>query len=1159
MVARQVYGVFGQRLRAERVTIAARLLAPARRLRSVGSMGRSLGKHAHRPPARPGPTQAMRGARPAFVLRRMRFASLLPASLLLAIMTAATVTTALAGFGNRALPAALHRRLGHAHNASIQVSGQIGAARASTDTPIIAASFRAALGGVPFTLATGRWSDTLALPKPRGTTQAPLLQAAVLSQVGPHVQLTAGTWPPPRKPGQPVGVVLPAGTARMLHFSVGQVLVLPDSLTGTRARLRVTGLFQPRDPAAPYWHLSLLGTSGKLVQGSFVTYGPMLVNPGALAPGGLGVSAASWLATVDTARIAPASVAGLARRLGATVSALQGRQSLGGLQVATSLPQTLAALGSSLVVSRSLLLIGSLQLLLLATAAVALAARLLVSQREEETALLSARGVARRQLARAALAETVLLAVVGAAAGLVAGSYLANVLMSANALSADSAGGLPGIVQRGVADGDWWPAAVITVLVIAVVMWSVLRPASPGAARLRRGRQAALATAAAAGLDAAVIALGVLAFWELRRYSAVPRLSGGSLGIDPVLSIAPVLALAGAALLPLRLLPAAARLLDRLGARGKRLAATLAGWQVSRRPVRESGPVLLVILAVATGTLVLAQHQSWRRSQLDQAAFATGAGVNVSLAAPLPLSRAGVLAHDGGARTAMPVAAFNSGFNVYALDAAKAENVVLLRPDLSPLPPAALWRRITPKRPSPGLALPGRPARLQVTAAAAAPRGQRLGPLSASLTVQDAWGIVYSVPAGDLPADGRYHLLDVGLATAGQARYPLRLLGISLSYQLPGLPPPTAAAATVAAAKRAEQRVARGRATFTVRALAVSARATGGFPAPFTRSSTLLQQWQPEASATDLAIFGASGTAPAVAAWRLSGGGAALTFKVGAGHLVQPNGLVTPLPGQLTLTASGPSLPMPAIATRAFFGAASAHLGQVIPLPVGNANLLVRLVAQIRAFPTAGSHGPAVIVDQSWLQEALASQAQPPLPVSEWWLGSGHGVPAGLPASASVTTSAGSAAGLLGDPLPNVPQLSLLVIVLAAGLLAVIGFVVSVVTAVRERRLQDALLAALGVSRGGRAGQLCLEQLMLSVPGAAVGVLIGVALAHLLVPAVTLTTGAATPFPPVLVVVPVGWIALLALGVAAVPVLAAAAAAAYRPDPAAQLRAGESI
>jgi ABC-type antimicrobial peptide transport system permease subunit len=118
--------------------------------------------------------------------------------------------------------------------------------------------------------------------------------------------------------------------------------------------------------------------------------------------------------------------------------------------------------------------------------------------------------------------------------------------------------------------------------------------------------------------------------------------------------------------------------------------------------------------------------------------------------------------------------------------------------------------------------------------------------------------------------------------------------------------------------------------------------------------------------------------------------------------------------------------------------------------------------------------------------------------------------------------------------------------------------VVSVVASVRERLFQDALLAALGVGRAARAGQLCLEQLMLSVPAAAAGAVIGVALAHVLVPAVTLTSRAGRPFPPVRVVTPWAWTALLALGVAAVPVLAAAVAGAYRPDPAAQLRAGES-
>ena len=1090
----------------------------------------------------------------SFMLRRMGSARLLPVSLLLAILTATIVTTALASFSSAALPEALHRRLASTQGTPIQVSGQIGTVRASADTPVIVSSVRSALRTVPFTLASGRWSDQLTLPKPRGAIQAPQLQAAALGQVRAHATLTAGAWPGPRKPGQPIGAALPVTTASMLHYPVGTVLTLPDSLTGAKVRLRVTGLFRPRDPGAPYWQVSLLGTAGKLTQGNFVTYGPALVNADALGRGGLGVSAASWLFAVHTGAIPPGDVGGLGQRLNAAIARLRTAQSLGGLQVVTNLPQTLSALASGLVVARSLLLIGSLQLLLLAAAAVALAARLLASQREEENALLSARGVARGQLAQASLAEAALLAVVGAVAGVVLGSYLANVLMSASGLPVSSAGGLLGVLQRGVTRGDWWPAAVIMVLVIVLVMWPALRPSTPGAARSRRGRQAALATAATAGLDAALIALGVLAFWELRKYSAVPRLTGGSLGIDPVLSLAPVLALAGAALLPLRLLPAAARLLDRASARGRRLSTALASWQVSRRPVREGGPILLVVLAVATGTLVLAQHQSWRQSQLDQAAFATGADVRVGLATPLPLGRGASLAHTHGVLAAMAVSAFNNGFSVYAVDAAKAADTVLLRPDLSAVPAAALWHRITPAATGAGLLLPGRPARLDVTAMLSPPRGVRLGAMSASLSVQDRSGIVYAVPAGNLPADGRYHHLTAGLS-AGQAHYPLRLLGVSLNYQLPGFPPLSAAQQT----NRTERREAKARATLAIRALAVSGHTSGGFPAPFAGAGTLTR-WAATATSPGLANPVATGVPPAVTAWRRSGGAAALTFKIGAGHVVQKQGY-PPLPvsGQLGLVAVRPALPVPGIGTRAFFSAAGAHLDHVVQVPVGNVTVPVRLVGEVRAFPAAGGNGPAVIVDQARLQQVLVAELQPPLPVSQWWLHTAqNGVPAGLPAGATGATSASAAAGLLTDPLPNVPQLSLLVIVMAAGLLAGIGFVVSVVAAVRERRLQDALLAALGVGRSGRAGQLCLEQLMLSVPAAAAGVAIGVVLAHLLVPAVTLTSGAAAPFPPVQVVIPWGWTLLLALGIAAVPVLAAAAAAIYRPDPAAQLRAGET-
>lgn len=158
-------------------------------------MGRSLGTDVRDAATRPGGSGAARGSRVQFVLRRTRSAPLLPASLLLVILVSVTVTTGLTGFAGRALPAAAHAQLAHATATSIQISGQFGVARARADESVIHSSVRSALGGVPFTLATGRWSDQLALPAPHGASQPPQIQAAVLSGVRAHVTLTAGTWP----------------------------------------------------------------------------------------------------------------------------------------------------------------------------------------------------------------------------------------------------------------------------------------------------------------------------------------------------------------------------------------------------------------------------------------------------------------------------------------------------------------------------------------------------------------------------------------------------------------------------------------------------------------------------------------------------------------------------------------------------------------------------------------------------------------------------------------------------------------------------------------------------------------------------------------------------------------------------------------------------
>ena len=431
---------------------------------------------------------------------------------------------------------------------------------------------------------------------------------------------------------------------------------------------------------------------------------------------------------------------------------LQNAEQLPDLTLTTSLPSVLNGTASNLDVARSLLAICAVLLSLLAAAALLAVARLLAGQREGESAMLTARGATRWQLVRLTAAEAIPLCLLSAAAGGVAGVLLARLLAGTGSA------------------GDDWPAIAVAAVVAAGAVVIMVVPAlstvTPGTARARRGRQAAISGLTKAGADVALVLLAVVAGWQLRHYSAVSAGANGNFGVDPVIVIAPALALAGGTVLALRLLPVGGKAGDRLAARGRRLTAALASWQISRQPIRQGGAALLIVLAVATGTLALAQRQSWTRSDHDQAAFGAGADVRVETSQPLSAAQAAALVRLPGVRHAMPVAIFAetaTGGETLAIGSAQAANVTLLRSDQSPLPAAKLFGKIVP-----GTA--GQRGH------AARPRGRspahrRLGPASlglapatVSVSVEDADSDVYQLDAGTLPADGRTHTLTVTLA-----------------------------------------------------------------------------------------------------------------------------------------------------------------------------------------------------------------------------------------------------------------------------------------------------------------------------------------------------------------------------------------------------------
>ena len=86
---------------------------------------------------------------------------------------------------------------------------------------------------------------------------------------------------------------------------------------------------------------------------------------------------------------------------------------------------------------------------------------------------------------------------------------------------------------------------------------------------------------------------------------------------------------------------------------------------------------------------------------------------------------------------------------------------------------------------------------------------------------------------------------------------------------------------------------------------------------------------------------------------------------------------------------------------------------------------------------------------------------------------------------------------------------------MAAALFAVVGFMVSAAVSARERITEFALLRALGLSSGQLSVWLSLENAALAAVSLATGTVLGLVIAWVVLPFITVTQGAATPFPPV--------------------------------------------
>ncbi|MEU1469213.1 FtsX-like permease family protein [Streptomyces sp. NPDC005761] len=1099
-----------------------------------------------------------------FVFLRVRGHRLLVTAALLAVLLTTAVLATLAAFagsvGDAGLRHALQTR--DAAAASLVIKAESPGADRAAAVQAVRRGARQSFDGLPVTLRQFDRSGPYALPRglqpPAARLGEPDLTTFALVDRS-RVHLSKGAWPSAGQ-GDVVGVAVPEAAAAQLELSPGpRVLTLADRLGGPAVRIRVTGVYRPVDRNDPYWQLDELGGRG-VHKDSFMTYGPLLTDTAAFGSGRITQGGLSWLATADFATFGADRIDSLrtaAKNSQDFVAAQPGLER--GVTTRTSLPGVLGTLERALLVSRATLLIISLQLVLLAGYTLLLVARLLSTERASETQVLLARGASRGRLAALAALEALLLALPAAVCAPLLAGPLTRLLAGQGLLARI---GLH--VDTGPTAEVWLVGAVAALACAAAVVAPALT-----AAVAARGRGGTLPAPLRTGADIALVVVAAVAFWQLDRRASGGALSGdheGTLGIDPLLVVAPALALLAGTVLTLRLLPPTAKLAERRATAGRGLTVSLAGWQISRRPLRGAGPVLLLVLAVAMGMLAIGQGASWDRSQDDQADFRSGAPVRVLGSGTSLFGQGGVYDGMPGVRAAVPAARtglFLSGgrqATVLALDTGLAGTELRLRDDLADTDPDESLKALRPgKAARIGVLLPDDTARLvlDVTLSAADDGPDEREGTAITLTLEDRFGVPYRLQTDTLAADGKQHALTVDLAKAadapaGRAAGPLALTGVE--FDEAGYPDRIAAKRLTIGGMRSVTADGATRKVTVPKGLAWGAKATVSV--------------EPDSSSNErgpaITAVGSSSRTPLDVSYHT--GRAVSEGRWGPTRLVTVR--VVAERGETALPA--------ALATDRFLESSGAKTGSVIHIPMPGGPVKAKIVGVLRGVPTTGpgagaldpaatpaTDGGALLIDLRAVNRVLATRPDSAFPPTEWWLFTERGatdeVAAALRDRAEIDPTQIQvrdeiAEDLHDDPLGAGPQSALLAVALVAAALAAVGFAVSAVGTLRERSAEFAVLRALGAPRRQLARLLTVEQSLLIGLGLLIGLALGAVLTRAVVPLIVLTGQATQPAPSVLVELPLGRVALLVAGVAAAPVLVVAALAIRRVDPATALR-----
>jgi len=975
-----------------------------------------------------------------------------------------------------------------------------------------------------------------------------------LDDVQSHATLVTGSWA-----GDVTGadgrlpVVIPENAAMATGLTVGSSFGV--TLGSQVFTAEVVGLYTAQTDGTDYWALDPLRGGGydpvyPKPGLSFYTpipaFGPLLVAPGELATADVPVSSLQVSVQPDFSAIAVDDLGPLIQRL--STADVDLRTDMGRLseQLAyvTDAGSTVSAITSGLVVTRSTVVVVSLLLLVLAIAAMAQTARLFTDARAGERGLMRSRGAAAGHLLALTALEALGIAIVTAAASPLLAAQVYRLVAAQPAMVA---AGMPATVN--VSALAWVTAAAVALVFAAVLVAPLV-----GRARTLTEDHQALARPSRAsgfmraGVDVALIVLAALAYWQLVSYRGVLDPSG-SLAIDPILAVGPALVLLAGALLCVRLIGPASRLIEALGSRSRHTVLPLASWELGRRPTRAVAAVLLLSLALAVGTFGLSFLSTWRQSQLDQAAIAIGAPVRAP-ASDTVFEQAGELQQG---TQAAPAAVFrrsglltldtdsSQGVSVQVLALAPSARAVLDRGRLAEVGGTYIESMLqTPTGPADGVDLAAGAREIATTARlvgeGALLEGQT-GHLRAIIESTDR--LLTTIELGTVAVDGEVHAVSAELPEGSG----MRVVGIQVAFD-GDLGPDVDGPAT-----DADVTLDLGQFS-SAGALLPSPSGEGWMAAPNgvpgARSAVggapngWMQRLTMTVPANRTSAFALVGWKPVAAIKAVVPTELADKYQLQSGSLL--NLATQSATVHLDLRVGAPLIP----------GAATSDELDALGYGLG----------------AGSSLASTLVVDHESLARALVQAGVPGTMVDEWWLDVAAGDGAAYVAAHPLGPGEGTmySSDALGSQLQQAPlrvatQAALWVSIAAGALLAAIGFAMHSAATLRARRVELAQLRAIGLTRRGLVALVGAESLLLCVLGIVFGVSIGLVLASLVAPLVAVSPDGSPPIPAILLEVPVGSIAVLAAGMVAVLALVVlvVAVAQRRTRPADLLRGGVEL